>query len=118
MKAHVLVVSANRELLSLRVAVLKAAGFAADMAESHQQILELLSERNYEAMVVCWSISDVPARDYANLFRQRNPQGCLVYVGKSSWTRPKTIQADRVVSGAEGPDTLIEALNCREAPQR
>jgi DNA-binding response OmpR family regulator len=115
MKGRVLILSANPELLSLRAAVLRAAGFEVCVVESKKQMLELLGERHYDAMAVCWSISDESAVQYCALFRQRNPQGCVVYVGKNSWHRPTTIQADSSVSGVEGPDALIAAVNCHVA---
>lgn len=112
MKRRVLVLNTNGELLRLRVAVLRSEGFQVDMAESKEQTLELLGAHNYDAMVICWSISGKSAAEYSGLFRQRNAQGCLVYVGTNPWHRPTTIQADTFVSGAEGPDVLIEAVQC------
>jgi CheY-like chemotaxis protein len=108
MRRRVLILGANRELLLLRAAVLRAAGSEVDVTESKQQTLELLRDRNYDAMVICCSISGDSAPEYVTLFRERNPQECVAYIGEHPWHRPTTIQADTLVSGTEGPDALIE----------
>jgi CheY-like chemotaxis protein len=116
MDQRVLLLSTNRELISLRTAVVRAAGFDADAARSKKEALSWLRERRYVALVIGWSISAKSAAEYIAIFRDRNPQGCVVYVSKTPWEKPDNISADNFITGSDGPQALIEAVTCRRFP--
>src|SRR5882762_2253668 len=99
MNRRVLLLSTTRELLNLRIAVLTRAGFETDAADSKEQALTWLRERSYGTLVVGWSIPAKSVLEYIAIFRERNPNGCVVYVSKTPWQRPDAIAADSFVSG-------------------
>ncbi|HZD95796.1 MAG TPA: response regulator [Candidatus Sulfotelmatobacter sp.] len=105
----VLLLGADPELSQLRKYVLSNAGFLVFWAESRKEALQLLRENEFDALVISYSISDDIMVEMTGLFRQHNPNSPIVSVAKGRWQDLK-IEFDSVVTGDEGPEALIEAV--------
>ena len=106
----VLLLSADPELSLLRAHVLSHAGFSTTRADSRQEALQLLSEKQFDALVISYSTSGSDIVEMAHLFRGRNPNAPIITVAKDKWEDLK-IDVDFVVTGEEGPEALIEAVD-------
>ncbi len=105
----VLLLSADPELSLLRQHALARAGFSVSRAGSRQEALHLLHEEKFDALVISYSVSDKDIVDMTELFQQHNPNSPIVTVAKGSWQDLK-IEFDAGVTGEEGPEALIEAV--------
>jgi DNA-binding response OmpR family regulator len=105
----VLLLSADRELSLLRKHVLQHAGFAVARADSRQEALQLL-ESSFEVLVISWSLSGESVAEFTEMFRKRNPNAPVIGVVQGKWQDLK-IDADFTVSGEEGPEALLEAVD-------
>lgn len=106
----VLLLSADVELSLLRAHVLSHAGFSTTRADSRQEALQLLSEKKFDALVISYSKSGPDSVEMAHLFRSQNPNAPIVTVAKGKWEDLK-IDLDFAVTGEEGPEALIEAVD-------
>ncbi len=104
-----LLLSADPELSQLRGHVLAHAGFAVSRADSRWEALRLLEQEQFDALVISYSMSDENIVEMTELFRKHNPNSAIVTVAKGKWQDLK-IGADSAVTGEEGPEALIEAV--------
>ncbi len=113
-RPRVLTVSRNRELMLLRAQVLKAFCCEAVTTDTHEETISALESQQFDALVICHTIPDELAAEYAERFRSKRPNGCVVYVAKTPYAGKKRY-ADIAVSGISGPEALIEAVtSCQE----
>lgn len=106
--ASVLLLSGDAELGQLREYVLHKAGYRTARANSRQEALLLLEQR-FDALVISYSLSADSVRDFAETFRKVNPNAPMIGIVKGAWQDLK-IELDGSVSGADGPEVLVEAL--------
>src|SRR5262249_22549366 len=104
----VLLLTADRELSRLRAFALERGGYSVTRAESRQDALHLVEE-SFDALVISYSLSSEAMVDMAELFRQRNPSSPIIGVTKGMWQDLK-VDLDSSVSGEEGPEALLEAV--------
>jgi DNA-binding response OmpR family regulator len=106
---RVLLLSADPELSSLRQHVLAHAGFAISRALSRKEALQLLGQEKFDVLVISHSMSHENIVEMTELFRAGNPNSPIVTVAKGKWQDLK-IEFDAAVTGDEGPEALIEAV--------
>lgn len=112
---RVLCLSANLELALLRCAVLAVHGMHADVARSKKEAERLLEENSYDAALLCHSISEKTAKQLVAIFRERNPDQCVIFVSHSPWQQ-SPVKADATVCSIDGPEPLLECLlSCKES---
>ena len=105
----VLLLSRNPELSRLRAHALERAGFAVTRADSRQEALRML-DKNFDALVISYSLSSESISEMTELFRQRNPGAAIVTIAKEKGQDMK-IDVDFTVTGDEGPEAMIEAVH-------
>jgi len=105
----VLLLSADPELALLRRSALAHAGFAVSRAGSRKEALQLLEKEKFDVLVISYSMSQESITEMAELFRRHNPNSPIVTVVKGKWQDLK-IEFDAAVTGDEGPEALIEAV--------
>jgi DNA-binding NtrC family response regulator len=105
----VLLLSAAPELSRLRAHVLAHAGFTVSRADSRKNALRLLEQEQFDVLVISYSMSQENLTQMTELFRTRNPNVPIVAVTKGKWQDLK-IEFDSTVTGEEGPEALIEAV--------
>lgn len=105
----VLLLSRDLELSRLRAHALEHAGFVVTRADSRQQTLGLL-DKNFDALVISYSLSNESTAEVTELFRQRNPSAAIITIAKEKWQDMK-IDVDFAVTGEEGPEAMIEAVH-------
>jgi DNA-binding NtrC family response regulator len=105
----VLLLSADPELSLLRRHALAHAGFAVTRAGSRKEALNLLEQEKFDVLVISYSMSDETIAEMTELFRKQNPNSAVVTVAKGEWQDLK-IESDSTVTGDEGPEALIEAV--------
>ncbi len=109
-RRHTSVVSVgeNRELLLLRDAVLKSAGFAVFTTDNENEALARISRGDCGVLLVCYSAPLPMKRHLAVAYRKRCPGGKIIAVSNQ---RVDTLEiADSFVYGIDGPEVLIEAI--------
>src|SRR5438270_8421067 len=104
-----LLLSADPELALLREHVLAHAGFLVARAGSRQEALHLLEEKEFDALVISYSLPGENLVEMTELFRAHNPNSPIVCVVKGRWQDLK-IEFDSTITGEEGPAALIEAV--------
>jgi len=105
----VLCLSSNTELALLRSTLLRSVGIEVDYPRSRKQAQSLMESGQYDAALICHSLSQVSAEELSQAFRAQNPGKCLIYITKTPWERPQ-IKADIYIAGIDGPERLIEVL--------
>jgi DNA-binding response OmpR family regulator len=109
----VLCLSANLELAALRLAVLAFHGDEVHVARSKKEAEQLLEANTYDASLLCHSISVKTAEQLVAIFRQRNPDRCVIFISHNPWQQ-SSVKANRSVCAIDGPEILVEAvLSCR-----
>jgi len=101
-------VGAYPELLWLREAVLKNAGF--DVLSTTDENVALLRIRDGHCgvLLMCYSLPIQLRGQLSAMFRQHCPQGKIVLI--SNQVVEKMPFADEVVYGVDGPEVLIDAV--------
>ena len=95
------------EILWLRDAVLRSAGFEVLTTLDFKEGL-LILERGYcDVMLLCYSLPLLARKRLAETFRAKCPQGRIVTLTNE---REEPEFTDVVVYGMEGPEALIEAI--------
>lgn len=105
----VLLLNRDPELSRLRAHALEHAGFVVTRADSRQEALRLL-DKNFDALVVSYSLSSESIAEMTELFRQRNPGAAIIAIAKQKGQDMKT-DVDFTVTGDEGPEAMIEAVH-------
>lgn len=104
----VISVGTDRELLWLRNAALKSAGFDVESAEHHDHALAAIQRGDCVTLLVCYSLTDPIRQVLAEEFRKHCPDGRIVEI--TNRRMEKSHFADTFVYGLEGPEALIEAI--------
>jgi DNA-binding NtrC family response regulator len=99
----------DSELLWLRNAVLRSAGFTVFTTESEKQALEIIGEGKCGVLLLCFSLSEAAKKRLSNAFRKRCPLGRVVLVGNKA-TDERADFADAIVYAIDGPEALIAAV--------
>jgi len=108
MKWRILALSANPELGKLRAMVLRQAGYDVIWPANKAETEALLAKQHFDVLLIGHTISGQSAREFAETFRARNPEGKLIVIMASSYI---LIKADKTVRAADGPEALLEALD-------
>jgi DNA-binding response OmpR family regulator len=110
---NVVSVGRNRELLLLRDAVLRSAGFDVFTTENENEALARISQGECGVLLVCYSTPLPMKRRLAVAYRKRCPEGTIIAVANE---QVQTLEiADSLVYGIEGPEVLIEAISAKPA---
>ena len=103
----VLSLGTNPELLYLRDAVLRSAGFDVLTTLDPNEGLSMIEGGQYGILLLCYSLP-LPARKrLAETFRAECPHGRIVSITNE---KGEPEFADLVVYGMDGPETLIETI--------
>jgi DNA-binding response OmpR family regulator len=105
----IICLSTNLELALLRSALLRSQGIEVDFPQSKKETIKLIETETYDAAVVCHSLSNETAEEFAQEFRTHHPGKCLICLTRTPWERPR-IKADVFISGIDGPEPLLEAI--------
>lgn len=105
----ILCLSTNLELALLRSALLRSQGIEVDFPQSSPETINLIETGTYDAALVCHSLPNGTAEEFAQAFRTHQPGKCLICLTKTPWERPR-IKADVYISGIDGPEPLLEAI--------
>lgn len=103
-----LLVSGDRELGLLRTHALKVAGFSVTRPDSRREALRLLKEP-FNALVISDSTTGESILGMVELFRRHNANSAIITIAQGKWQDLK-IDTDFAISGGEGPEALIEAV--------
>jgi len=103
----VLSVGNNPELLWLRDAVLRSAGFDVITSLNLQDGLARIEGEDCGVLLLCYSRRSSRAKRLADSFRANCPQGRIVTIMNE---KGEPEFADLVIYGVDGPEALIEAI--------
>lgn len=106
----VISVGTDDQLLSLREAVLRNAGFHVLTARDPREALWYAARNNAAVLLLCYSLPLTVRQELAKQFRSHSPTGRIVSITNEPQTRAP-IEADSFLYGIEGPEALIRA--CR-----
>ena len=115
-EAAVLSVGSLPELVMLREAVLRNAGFSVFSTSSPKEALSKIKSGHCGVLLMCYSLDDVSRQHLAKQFRKCCPQGRIVLITNEPIARP-LIHADAFVYGIEGAETLINAVRGNATPE-
>jgi|SRR5215469_4026907 len=104
----VISVGSDPELLWLRNAALKSAGFDVESAEHHDHALAAIQRGHCGTLLICYSLKEPIRQALADAFRKHCPEGRIVEI--TNERMEKSDFADTFVYGVEGPEALIEAI--------
>jgi len=109
---HKLVISVgnNPELLWLREAVLKNAGFEVLTITDEKQALAKIETIDCGVLLVCYSVDDGIRQQLVKKYREACPGGRIVAITNTPLPKPP-VEADKFVYGVEGPEALIAAIS-------
>lgn len=107
MKRRILSLSADPELGKLRAMVLEHAGYSVLWPSSKAEADRVLREKNFEALVIGHTISGPSSREFADIFRAKNPEGKIIVIMAASYG---LVKADKTVRSIDGPEALLEAI--------
>jgi len=108
-KPKVISIGANTELLRLRGAILKCAGFNVFSTSDPKQAVIEIQAADCGALLLCYSLADSVRQQIAREFRETHPGAHIVAITTERLEEPPE-DADIVVYGIEGPETLISAI--------
>ncbi len=75
-----------------------------------------MQDQNFEVLVVDHTISGYTARELAEAFRAKNPNGKVIAITATPYLM---IRSDKIVKATDGPEGLIEAIQeLLEPPNR
>ncbi|HTM38992.1 MAG TPA: hypothetical protein VL156_19755 [Terriglobales bacterium] len=104
----VLSVGNNPELLWLREAVLRSAGFDVMTSLNLEDGLERIEGEDCGVLLMCYSLPLLSRKRLADTFRANCPQGRIVTIMNE---KGEPEFADVVVYGVDGPEALIEVIH-------
>jgi DNA-binding response OmpR family regulator len=105
---QILSISADPDLGKLRAMVLRKAGHEVSWPSSKSEADALLRDRKFDLLLLGHSISGPSAREFADVFRARNPGGKIIVVMAASYS---LVKPDRTVRPIDGPEVLLETIN-------
>lgn len=104
---RILSTSAHPELGPLRAQVLRAAGYDVTFPADHAETVQALERGRFDVLILGHSIVGAPAKNFVELFRQRNPSGKVLVVYQSGLV---PVRGDAAISAIEGPEVLIGTI--------
>ena len=105
----VISVGANPELLGLREAVLRKAGFKVVSTDDAAHATREFRSGDYEVVVLCQSLAETVLKELTREFRESCPQGRVVIITNEQ-LQFAIDDETKVVYGIDGPETLVEAI--------
>jgi DNA-binding response OmpR family regulator len=108
-KRNVISVGTLPELLSLRAAVLKGAGYSVFTTPDPQEAASRIRNGDCGVLLLCYSVSDESRRQLIRDFRQRCPKGRIIAITNRPVDQPPK-EVDDLIYGLEGAEALIEAV--------
>src|ERR1700741_4686977 len=108
MKWRILALSADPELGKLRAMVLRQVGYEGTWPASKVETVALLGRESFDVLVIGHTISGQSAREFAETFRARNPDGKVIVIMVSTYA---LVKADKTVRAVDGPEALLNALD-------
>ncbi len=109
-KAKVISVGTLPELLSLRQAVLEAAGFQVFTTTNENHALLRIENADCAVLLLCYALDDEIRERLIEKFREKCPRGRIVAVTNSPMSKPPA-EADVFLYGVEGAEALIDAVS-------
>jgi hypothetical protein len=101
----------DAELLWLRNAVLKSAGFDVTTTANEDEALIRIRQGDCGVLLLCYSLSETSRRELVDTFKHYCPNGRIVAIANRKMEEPEF--ADGLVFGVEGPEALIDAIRAR-----
>ena len=93
----------------LRAELLRCEGFSVIFPSSRKEALAAIQKREFDAVLLSYSLSSETAEELAELVRQKCP-GCPLVVVTASQHEDLRIQPDELVRAEEGPQAMLAAL--------
>ena len=109
-KPRVISLSLNPDLLWLREALLKQAGFDVVSTIDPEQALLTIQAAGFDLLLLCFSLSDSIQERVARQFQQSRPGKRIIAVGSQKDGSSPPAYADIFLNGEDGPDALMAAL--------
>jgi CheY-like chemotaxis protein len=113
-KKQVLSIGSDTELLLLRHAVLKSAGFDVQTVSDAKDALEKIRTGYCGVLLICYSFEVETRKELADTFRHHCPNGRIVSISDRQPDVPYF--GDVLVYGLDGPEVLIEAIQGNSQP--
>jgi DNA-binding response OmpR family regulator len=108
MKARILLLSADAELMQLRAHILRVAGYDTEHPLNAAGARAWLQEKTFDAIVICHTVSS-SAAELLRLCRLRNPSAPVIAITRNPHTVPD-FSADRWCSSLDDPDELLATI--------
>lgn len=105
---RVLSIGTDAELLRLRDAVLRCAGFEVSSLKNEQDALKTIRTGDCGVLLMCYSLPVAVRKNLSDAFRSHCPGGRIVSIANQQLETPYF--GDVLVYGIEGPEALIEAI--------
>lgn len=106
---RVLMLGSIRELALYRAEVLQQHGFHVQIATHRDQALDLIQARNYDVVVLSYTLPDKAVREFAEEMREHCPQCPVIAISDARRPDP-IIKPDEMILADEGPAALLNAL--------
>ena len=100
----------NRELALLRQRVLEAAAFAVSSPDSDLAAIRLMEQERFDVVIVCHSVPKHSAKKLLSVFRQHNPDACVICVSLNTTRKPGSDRSEAHVYAGNGPEALIKEI--------
>jgi DNA-binding response OmpR family regulator len=107
MKKRILSLSGNPELGKLRAMVLRQAGYEVLWPSSKDDAERTIRDENFDVLLLGHTVSGDTARELAEAFRIKNPNGKIIAVMATNYVK---VRPDRTVKAIDGPEALLEAI--------
>src|SRR5947209_8938187 len=110
MSATVISVGDDPDLLALRHAILKRAGYQVFTASDPKTASQQIATAPCDILLLCYSIRIPDRQNIAKQFRDRCPDGRIIAITDQPQIRPP-IDADTFLYGLEGPKMLLHTVH-------
>jgi CheY-like chemotaxis protein len=105
---RVLSIGSEPELLRLRHAVLRYAGFDVRTLENEQEAIETIRAGDCGVLLLCYSLPVNMREHLHDVFRSHCPDNKIVAIANQQLDTPYF--GDVLVYGIDGPEALIQAI--------
>lgn len=105
----VLLLARRQELGMLRAELLRCEGFSVIFPAGRKEALAAIQKREFDAVLLSYSLSSETAEELAELVRQKCP-GCPLVVIAVSQHADLKIQPDEIVLAEQEPQAMLDAL--------
>jgi hypothetical protein len=99
----------NAELLWLREAVLRNAGFDVLTIPDEKKALADIESFDCGVLLLCYSIDDRIRQQLTKKYREVCPEGRIVAITNAPFVHPP-VEADKFLYGVDGAEALIDAV--------